>query len=148
MTIVYANSRKRNCFFQTGSKSVRTKPCTEQQSGNSFHLPAHMAHTQKGLETVLPGICFTVVFSGNNILKELPTSNPGEQKNKGGYRAHAHLAQGCTGRTWPPVWAPSCSLCGDLQHRGARAELYHRPAAQGSQGRAPPPWHQCCDCAM
>lgn len=39
-------------------------------------MPTHMAHAQKGLETVLPGICFTVVFSGNDIFKELPTSNP------------------------------------------------------------------------
>lgn len=112
-------------FFPDGDKSVRTKLCTEQQSGNSFHLPTHVAHTQKGLETVLPGICFTVVFSGNNILKELPTSNPGMQKNKGGYRVRARLARGCTGCTWPPIWALSRGLCGDLQHRGARAELHH-----------------------
>lgn len=132
MTIVYANSRQRNCFFQMGSKSVRTKPGTEQQSGNSFHLPTHVAHTQKGLETVLPGICFTVVLSGNDILKELPTGNSGVQKNKGGYRARARLAQDCTRGTWPPVCALSRSLCGDLWHRGARAELHHHGISTGT----------------
>lgn len=91
-----------------------------------------MAHTQKGLETVLPGICFTIVFSGNNILKELPTSNPGVQKNKGGYTAYAHLAQGCTGGMWPPVWVPSHCLCGDLWHRGARAEFHHDGTSTGT----------------
>ena len=127
MTAVYAHSRKRNCFFQTGSKGVSTKPCTEQQSGNSFRLPTHMAHTQEGLETLLPGICFTVVLSGNDILKELPTSNPGVQKNVGGYRACARPSQGCMGCRWSP--------------RGAGAELHHRPTAQGSWGRAPSPTH-------
>jgi len=86
-----------------------------------------MAHTQEGLETLLPGICFTVVLSGNDILKELPTSNPGVQKNVGGYRACARPSQGCMGCRWSP--------------RGAGAELHHRPTAQGSWGRAPSPTH-------
>lgn len=55
---------------------------------------------------------------------------------------NACLAQGCMECTWSPIWALSCSLCGNLQHRGARAELHHQPAAQRSQGIAPPPRHQ------
>lgn len=82
----------------------------------------YMEHACKGLETVLPGICFTVVFSSNNIFKELPSSNPGVQKNKGCYRAHPCAVNGCT---WSPTWALCQSLHGLLPSRGTRTELHH-----------------------
>lgn len=91
-----------------------------------------MEHAWKGLETVLPGICFTVVFSSNNILKELPTSNPGVQKNKAYYRAQACAVKGCTGCIWPPTRALCHSLCGKLHHRGARAQLQHHGTSTGT----------------
>lgn len=117
---------ERGIIFSRQAARVSEQSRAQSSSQETHFTCQHMWHIHRRVwKHILPGICFAVVFSGNNILKELPTSNPRVQKNKGGYRVHARLAQGCMGHMWPSIWALPCSLCRDLRHRGARAVFHH-----------------------